>query len=158
MHACDSQATWWLLMLPSSVPYITPCATSSITNIYPSCTQQSLQKLEGLCSKLFGILEKLNTSALNLAMTCVIFSDADHACCLHTRRSTWVYYILFNGVLISLSCKKQPTTALHSTGAKLAALHCGVFKTILLLVFIWTCSLLLTKITKAPSTWSEPTG
>jgi hypothetical protein len=64
------------------------------------------------------------------------FSDADHARCLRTRRSTSVYFILFNGILISWSCKKQPTTALHSTGAELTALHRGTFKTILLRSFL----------------------
>lgn len=60
------------------------------------------------------------------------FTDADHARCLRTRRSTSVYFILFNGVVISWSCKKQPQTALHSTGSEITALHRGAFKTVLL--------------------------
>jgi hypothetical protein len=60
------------------------------------------------------------------------FSDADHARCLRTRRSTSAYFILYNGVIISWSCKKQLRTALHSTGSELTALWRGAFKTRLL--------------------------
>ncbi len=35
------------------------------------------------------------------------FIDADHARCLHTRRSTSVYFIHFNGVVVSWSCKNS---------------------------------------------------
>jgi hypothetical protein len=34
------------------------------------------------------------------------YSDADHARCLCSHRSISVYFILFNGVIISWSCKK----------------------------------------------------
>lgn len=64
------------------------------------------------------------------------FTNVDHSHCLRTQQSTSVYFILFNGVLISWSCKKQPTTALHSTGSELTTLHCGIFKTILLRSFL----------------------
>jgi hypothetical protein len=64
------------------------------------------------------------------------FIDADHARCLRTRRSTSVYFILFNGVVVSWSCKKQPQTALHSTGSEITALHRGAFKTVLLRSFL----------------------
>jgi hypothetical protein len=64
------------------------------------------------------------------------FSDADHARCLHTRRSTSAYFILYNGVIISWSCKKQLRTALHSTGSVLTALWRGAYKTRLLRDFL----------------------
>jgi hypothetical protein len=72
------------------------------------------------------------------------FTDADHTQCLRTRYSVSIYFILFNGVIISWSCKKQPTTALHSTGAKLTALHHGTFKTILLRSFLSSIGISLT--------------
>ncbi len=71
------------------------------------------------------------------------FTDANYARCLCTRWSTSVYFILFNGVLISWPCKKQPTTALHSTGSKLTALHRGFFKTILLRSFLQSIGIYL---------------
>jgi hypothetical protein len=71
------------------------------------------------------------------------FTDADHARCIHTHCSTSVYFILFNGVLVSWSCKKQPTTALHSTGSELTALHWGAFKTVLLCSFLQTIGVYL---------------
>ena len=40
-----------------------------------------------------------------------------------------------NGVIISWCCKKQPETALHSTGAKIRALLAGVMKTKILRQF-----------------------
>jgi hypothetical protein len=55
------------------------------------------------------------------------FSDADHARCLRTRRSISAYFILYNGVIISWSCKKQLRTALHSTGSEFTALWRGAF-------------------------------
>ncbi len=64
------------------------------------------------------------------------FSDADHARCLCTHRSTSVYFILFNGVAVSWSCKKQPQTSLRSTGSEITALHCGAFKTVILCSFL----------------------
>jgi hypothetical protein len=64
------------------------------------------------------------------------FTDADHARCLCTRRSTSVFFILFNGVIVSWSCKKQLQTALHSTGSEITALHRGAFKTVLLCTFL----------------------
>jgi len=58
------------------------------------------------------------------------FADADHARCLRTRRSISAYFILYNGVLISWACKKQPITAIHSTASEITALHKGATKTI----------------------------
>jgi hypothetical protein len=60
------------------------------------------------------------------------FTDADHARCLRTRRSVSAYFLLYNGVVISWGCKKQPITALHSTGSEITALHKGATKTVLL--------------------------
>ena len=40
-----------------------------------------------------------------------------------------------NGVIISWCCKKQPETALYSTGAEICALHAGVMKTKILHLF-----------------------
>jgi hypothetical protein len=37
----------------------------------------------------------------------VTLSDADHARCLRSRCSVSVYFILYNGITISWSCKKQ---------------------------------------------------
>jgi hypothetical protein len=62
----------------------------------------------------------------------VTFIDADHARCLRSCRSVSVYFILYNGVAISWSCKKQLQTALHSTAAEITALFRGSFKTVLL--------------------------
>ncbi len=64
------------------------------------------------------------------------YSDADHARCLRTRRSVSAFFILYNGVLVSWSCKKQLRTALHSTGSELTALWRGAFKTRLLRDFL----------------------
>jgi hypothetical protein len=64
---------------------------------------------------------------------CVVtFTDADHARCPRSRHSVSMYFILFNGVTISWSCKKQLCTALHSTGAEITALFHGSFKTVVL--------------------------
>jgi len=41
-----------------------------------------------------------------------------------------------NGVLVSWGCKKQPVTALHSSGAELTALHRAGFKSSLLQAFM----------------------
>ncbi len=71
------------------------------------------------------------------------FTDADHACCLRTRQSTSVYFILFNGVVVSWSCKKQIQTALHSTGSEITALHHGAFKTVLLRSFLQSIGIYL---------------
>jgi len=64
------------------------------------------------------------------------FTDADHARCLRTRRSVSVYYILYNTVLVSWGCKKQPVTAIHSTGSEITALYKGASKTLLLRTFL----------------------
>jgi len=66
----------------------------------------------------------------------VTFADADFACCLRTRRSVSAHFILLNGVLVSWGCKKQPLTALHSSGAELTSLHCAGFKSSLLQSFM----------------------
>jgi hypothetical protein len=58
----------------------------------------------------------ITTYCITLGYT-TIFADADHARCLRTRRSISAYFILYNGVLVSWACKKQPVTALHSTAA-----------------------------------------
>jgi hypothetical protein len=71
------------------------------------------------------------------------FTDADHARCLRTRRSTSVFFILFNGVIVSWSCKKQLRTALHSTGSEITALHRGAFKTVLLRNFLQSIGIYL---------------
>jgi hypothetical protein len=72
------------------------------------------------------------------------FTDADHARCLQTRRSTSAYFILYNGILVSWACKKQPITALHSTGSETTALHKGATKTILLRSFLQSVGFPLT--------------
>jgi len=64
------------------------------------------------------------------------FADADFACCLRTRRSVSAHFQLLNGVLVSWGCKKQPTTALHSSGAELTSLHCAGFKSSLIQNFL----------------------
>jgi hypothetical protein len=71
------------------------------------------------------------------------FTDADHARCLHTRHSTSVFFILFNGVVVSWSCKKQLQTALHSTGSEITTLHRGAFKTVLLCTFLQSIGIYL---------------
>jgi len=64
------------------------------------------------------------------------FADADFAPCLRTRRSVSADFHVLNGVIISWSCKKQPTTALHSSGAELTSLHRAGFKSSLLQAFL----------------------
>jgi hypothetical protein len=64
------------------------------------------------------------------------FADADFARCLRSRRSVSENFHLLNGVLVSWSCKKQPTTSLHSSGAELTSLHCAGFKSSLLQTFL----------------------
>jgi len=66
----------------------------------------------------------------------VAFADADFAHCLRTRRSVFADFHLLNGVLISWGCKKQPVTALHSSGAELTSLHRAGFKSSLLQAFM----------------------
>jgi hypothetical protein len=66
------------------------------------------------------------------------FADADFARCLRTRRSVSAHFVLLNGVLVSWGCKKQPLTALHSSGAEFAFLHCAGFKSSLLQSFMST--------------------
>lgn len=65
----------------------------------------------------------------------VNFADTDHACNLHDSCSISASIHLMNGVFISWRCKKQPKTALHSTGAKICALHARVMKTKILCQF-----------------------
>ena len=65
-----------------------------------------------------------------------VFADADFARCLRTRRSVSAHFQLFNGVLVSWGCKKQPATSLHSTGAELTSLHRAGFKSALLQRFM----------------------
>jgi hypothetical protein len=55
------------------------------------------------------------------------FADADFSRCLHTRRSVSAHFHLLNGVLVLWGCKKQPVTALHSSGAELTSLYCAGF-------------------------------
>ncbi len=74
--------------------------------------------------------------ALDCGDELAIFADADHARCLRTRRLISAYYILYNGVLVSWACKKQPVTALHSTASEITALHKGATKTVLLRSFL----------------------
>jgi hypothetical protein len=64
------------------------------------------------------------------------FADADFARCLRSRCSVSANFYLLNGVLISSSCKKQPTTSLHSSGAELTSLHRAGFKSSLLQTFL----------------------
>ena len=64
------------------------------------------------------------------------FADADFARCLRTRRSVSANFHLLNGVLVSWSCKKQPVTSLHSSGAELTSLHRAGFKSTLLQSFL----------------------
>jgi hypothetical protein len=64
------------------------------------------------------------------------FADADFARCLRTRRSVSANFHLLHGVLVSWSCKKQPITALHSSGAELTSLHRAAFKCSLLKSFL----------------------
>jgi hypothetical protein len=64
------------------------------------------------------------------------FTNADFACCLRTRCSVSSYFHLLGGVLVSWGCKKQPTTALHSSGAELTSLHRAAFKCSLLQTFL----------------------
>jgi len=64
------------------------------------------------------------------------FADADFARCLRTRRSVSAHFHLLNGVLVSWGCKKQPVTALHSSGAELTSLHRAGFKSSLLQSFM----------------------
>jgi hypothetical protein len=64
------------------------------------------------------------------------FADADFARCLCTRHSVSTNFHLLNGVIISWSCKKQPVTALHSSGAELTSLHRAGFKSSLLQSFL----------------------
>ncbi len=64
------------------------------------------------------------------------FTNADHAHCLWTRQSVSAYFILYDGVLVSWGCKKQPITALHSIGSEITALHKGATKTVLLRSFL----------------------
>jgi len=64
------------------------------------------------------------------------FTDADFARCLRTRRSVSSYFHLLGGVLVSWGCKKQPTTALHSSGAELTSLHRAAFKCSLIQTFL----------------------
>jgi len=64
------------------------------------------------------------------------FADADFARCLRTRRSVSAHFVLLNGVLVSWGCKKQPLTALHSSGAELTSLHHAGFKISLLQSFM----------------------
>jgi hypothetical protein len=66
----------------------------------------------------------------------VTFTDADHAHCLHSCPSISIYFILYNGVIISWSCKKQLHTSLHPIGVEITALFCGSFKTVLLYQFL----------------------
>jgi hypothetical protein len=56
------------------------------------------------------------------------FADADFARCLCSRRSVSASFHLLNGVIVSWSCKKQPITTLHSSGAELTSLHRAGFK------------------------------
>jgi len=64
------------------------------------------------------------------------FADADFARCLKTRRSVSATFHLLNGVIVSRSCKKQPVTTLHSSGAELTSLHQAGFKSSLLQSFL----------------------
>ena len=64
------------------------------------------------------------------------FADADFAHCLRTRRSISANFHLLNGVIVSWSCKKQPITTLHSSGAELTSLHRAGFKSSLLQSFL----------------------
>jgi hypothetical protein len=56
------------------------------------------------------------------------FVHADFAHCLHTWHSALANFHLLNGVIVSWSCKKQPVTSLHSSGAELTSLYCPGFK------------------------------
>ncbi|MBW0501419.1 hypothetical protein O181_041134 [Austropuccinia psidii MF-1] len=60
-----------------------------------------------------GLVYKRNTSKLPVA-----YSDADWGNCRVTRRSTTGYLILFNGNLIILKTRKQPTLLLSSAEAE----------------------------------------
>jgi len=65
------------------------------------------------------------------------FTDADHARDLRTRRSVSSYFTFFNQVLVSWGCnKKQPTTALHSTGSEVTSLHRGGQKSKIIYKFL----------------------
>jgi len=64
------------------------------------------------------------------------FADADFARCLCSRHSVSASFHLLNGVIVSWSCKKQPITTLHSSGAELTSLHRAGFKSSLLQSFL----------------------
>jgi hypothetical protein len=64
------------------------------------------------------------------------FADADFAHCLRSRRSVSANFHLLNGIIISWSCKKQPITTLHSSGAELTSLHRAGFKSSLVQSFL----------------------
>jgi hypothetical protein len=98
--------------------------------MYPS-TPRPTQQIQTFWSK--GQAEYLSPDFGDELAT---FTDADHARCLRTRRSVSVYYILYNSVVVSWGCKKQPITSIHSTGSEIMALHKGASKTILLRSFL----------------------
>lgn len=50
------------------------------------------------------------------------YSDADWACCIETRRSTYDYSIFLNGNLVSWSAMNQPTVAHSSCASECRAL------------------------------------
>jgi hypothetical protein len=64
------------------------------------------------------------------------FTNADHARDLRNRCSVSCHVIFLNKVLVSWGCKKQPVTALHSTGADITSLHCGSQKSKIIYNFL----------------------
>jgi hypothetical protein len=128
-------------MHPYLMLYIKLCVTSTIIHTFPSsCIFLNNFILAAMPSRPFGIQVKLSTSFGDELST---FIDANHTCCLCTCHSTSVYFILFNGVVISWSCKKQSQIALHSTGSEVTALHHGTFKTVLLQSFLQSIGIYL---------------
>jgi hypothetical protein len=105
---------------------------SHLPIMYPAnIVKQSHPNLQTFWSK--GHAEYLSP---DLGDKLVNFTDADHACCLRTHRSVSIYFILYNNVIISWGCKKQPVTVIHSTGSEITALYKGASKTLLLRNFL----------------------
>jgi hypothetical protein len=87
--------------------------------MYPGKHFKDDKRIELHWSK--GDAEKLHHSDMM-----VNFTDSDNARDLQDRRSVSSSIHLLNGVASMWNCSKQASTALHSTGAEIRALHKGV--------------------------------